>query len=384
MNDSEMASIGLQQSISNSAFNASEMIKTAIAPVQTNMAKSIINGLKPAWDTAAKAASRPFQDVLKQQQETVLRMFQAPENASIGMPESSFSLLKNRWHQLVILGNGFDLECGLHSKFIDFACPRLSIIDSNSGSVFKKTNQFVTNHDLTVWDLILYNEPQNNWSDIESAIERWITTRNTDVETSCAIIANILNNQKDGLVNTFLSSFSSDTAKTQKLVARFLRPLFETQHTWTASEVANILFSELNKLESAFSDYLCREVSRNENYAQSALDLLDRMLVTELPDEAYNDVTASLLDFNYTNPLIGVANPSKPYSGKRPFPTLVNIHGSLREKTSFSASMALSIWMNRSFFLLRKLTVFFPWIIQTRQNSYKRILRVVLKMIPPP
>lgn len=292
--------------------------------MQTNMTKSIINGMKPALNTVAKSASQPFQDVFKQEQETVSRMFQVPEIAS----SPSFSLPKNQWHQLIILGNGFDLECGLHSKFIDFARPRLSKIDINSGSVLKNTNQFVIEHGLTVWDLILYSEPQNYWSDIESAIERWMTTRNADGQTFCAIIAYILNNQKD----TFLSTgLSSDTAKTQKLVARFIRPLFDTQHIWTAPEVANILFSELNKLESAFSDYLCREVNGNEDYARNALDLLDRMLVTELPDETYNDVTASLLDFNYTYPLSGVVNPAKSYSEKRPFPTLVNIHGSLRK-----------------------------------------------------
>lgn len=29
-------------------------------------------------------------------------------------------MLKTTQHQLIVLGNGFDLECGLHSRFADF------------------------------------------------------------------------------------------------------------------------------------------------------------------------------------------------------------------------------------------------------------------------
>jgi hypothetical protein len=38
--------------------------------------------------------------------------------------------LKERWHQLAVIGNGFDLECGLPSKFSDFAARRESMLES--------------------------------------------------------------------------------------------------------------------------------------------------------------------------------------------------------------------------------------------------------------
>lgn len=105
-----------------------------------------------------------------------------------------------------------------------------------------------------IWDLILCNDSQDYWYDIESAIKYWIVSHDDNGKTPRSRIMNILNSQKDTLPRTILSAFSSDTAQTEKLIARFIRPLFEARHTWTTSEVANILLSELNKLEKAFSD----------------------------------------------------------------------------------------------------------------------------------
>lgn len=112
---------------------------------------------------------------------------------------------------------------------------------------------------------------------------------------------------------------------------RFLSALPEAPSIWTASEVANRLLSELNKLENDFSDYLRKEVDGNDVYARKAFDLLNQILMSELPDKDHYNGFASLLDFNYTNPLTGFDDSAERHSGERPFPTLVNIHGSLRE-----------------------------------------------------
>lgn len=34
-------------------------------------------------------------------------------------------------HQLLILGNGFDITCGLNSRFVQFFRPRMVVIDKN-------------------------------------------------------------------------------------------------------------------------------------------------------------------------------------------------------------------------------------------------------------
>lgn len=65
--------------------------------------------------------------------ESIARMIQSSEEKTedygTKFLEDSMSLisksqisdmLKTTQHQLIVLGNGFDLECGLHSRFADF------------------------------------------------------------------------------------------------------------------------------------------------------------------------------------------------------------------------------------------------------------------------
>lgn len=59
------------------------------------------------------------------------------------------------WHQLIILGNGFDLQCGLHSQFSDFFGPRLETIAAIPDSTRQTWSDLVANSGLTLWDFIL-------------------------------------------------------------------------------------------------------------------------------------------------------------------------------------------------------------------------------------
>jgi hypothetical protein len=343
MTDSRTAKNKFQQSISNPAFDTLGMVKTATAPIQASMTKSIANIMKPSLATLNAAASKPL-DMLKQQQETISRMFRSPETPSIKIPRPSASLSKeqwsspkDQWHQLIVLGNGFDLECGLHSKFSDFEESRLKLLHPSSEDLEKSDKsiaQYAHDSGLTAWDVILDDKSQYPWSDIELAIEQWVAKTNAIRESRCSKVAEILNHAAGAQVEQYLNSCSyplSWIGTPEERVAQFLYVIGNQRAQWTSSLVSQLLLAELYKMEQAFSLYLLNEVDGNGDYAQNALDLLNQMLMTELPDEDYYDVTASLLDFNYTNPLIGADNSAESYSRKRPFPTLVNIHGSLRE-----------------------------------------------------
>lgn len=82
MTDSRTTKNKFQQLISNPAFDTSGMVKTATAPIQDSMTKSIANIMKPSLATLNAATSKPLQDILKQQ-ETISRMFHSPETPSI-------------------------------------------------------------------------------------------------------------------------------------------------------------------------------------------------------------------------------------------------------------------------------------------------------------
>ena len=85
---------------------------------------------------------------------------------------------KSSWHQLLIIGNGFDLECGLRSRFIDFFSSRIktpqrdSTVDDND---VVRTPEELVSEFPTIWDLILRNNQDANWFDIEKTIEMWVS-----------------------------------------------------------------------------------------------------------------------------------------------------------------------------------------------------------------
>lgn len=77
-------------------------------------------------------------------------------------------------NQLLILGNGFDLECNLQSRFVDYFKTRegkpwlLPII------IKWRENP---NDPENVWDHIFLREKESNpgdWKDVESLILKWI------------------------------------------------------------------------------------------------------------------------------------------------------------------------------------------------------------------
>lgn len=80
-------------------------------------------------------------------------------------------------HHLIVIGNGFDLSCGLASSFKDFFEPRMKTIDSLVTEEGACDNKAINARGLTAWDLILRSRKDMearafnvNWCDIETAI----------------------------------------------------------------------------------------------------------------------------------------------------------------------------------------------------------------------
>ena len=66
---------------------------------------------------------------------------------------------KTSWHQLLIIGNGFDLECGLNSSFRDFfSTEREPLIPARflyEDDYYDTWKESASNSNLTLWDFIL-------------------------------------------------------------------------------------------------------------------------------------------------------------------------------------------------------------------------------------
>lgn len=85
--------------------------------------------------------------------------------------------MTNLAHQLLILGNGFNLNCGLTSQFQDFFGPRIEILKGAVSLKGEALTDYCSEKSLTAWDLNLLQRQEllearglNNWYDVESAI----------------------------------------------------------------------------------------------------------------------------------------------------------------------------------------------------------------------
>lgn len=87
-------------------------------------------------------------------------------------------------HQLIVLGNGFDLQCGLHSRFVDFFEERLQRIDRYEFPLSSTAVEKFKAEGLTFWDLLLKERRElrskryvADWSDIERMISETVEMR---------------------------------------------------------------------------------------------------------------------------------------------------------------------------------------------------------------
>lgn len=96
------------------------------------------------------------------------------------------------FHQLLVLGNGFDLECGLASTFADFELPRLGSLEHAGGNPGLPEQEgqgqsqatpsgqddvtfYLDTRGITVWDLILREyRKERSWFDVESTMGDWL------------------------------------------------------------------------------------------------------------------------------------------------------------------------------------------------------------------
>ena len=234
-------------------------------------------------------------------------------------------------HQLLIIGNGFDLACGLKSSFADFFAPRIEAILKKSteegSSVYAAQMLASATNDLgyTVWDLVVIKRTKNLsavdrgilWADFESMIEEQLVMRSSRAGLSKR---NLIDQMADDVSDRF-SSKSSSISKRKVLNAEAAYLANELGHRSISNEEAHqFYYDELKRLEAQFLDYLKAEVVENRaGYLVRAQRLLDILIDQSESEKSSSVSTISLLNFNYTDPTMGYHDVN-----------LTNIHGSLR------------------------------------------------------
>ncbi|MFW8666004.1 AbiH family protein [Enterococcus entomosocium] len=261
----------------------------------------------------------------------------------------------------LVIGNGFDLHCGLNSSYGDYFETKFTKEVKDFLDDLKKDYESLKNlskynrlepmpifshiyfknpeinrrkikkmfdlaapvsnlpipsnlNDLSFWDLLFYfqkDDIPNEWNDIEKRIKSFvgkeIYLNNCFRPIGESSIYNLVS-------STFYNYFDND---------RFLK--FDDE--------ISFLKKELDLLEKHFSQYLLKNKSSKKNYISDSINFANKLLDMEGLKEAD---TINILNFNYTNPFekkyilnhyskTGIAHPHVVLHVR-------NIHGTLEEE----------------------------------------------------
>ena len=208
-----------------------------------------------------------------------------------------------KYYQLLILGNGFDVHCGLQSRYKDFF--RNALLDT-IGEPFglRQLRASVSGF----WENLLleyhkaYSDVDYKWCDIETIIKNTlISTFYIDKQMSICVWKNALQSTKSG-------SDSDDATKTirnsiiqyiYKYCMRFFYNVLSQQKAYSDDELLQLLIAhilqELYNFEQRFCKYIKSNIVNpknskelNEKYIVNAMNLLATL--TGFTDMRYENI----------------------------------------------------------------------------------------------
>jgi len=262
---------------------------------------------------------------------------------------------------IVILGNGFDLQCGLKSDYKNFyndcVSKKSQFYDFIKKDIVGKTRfvQHSTYHidnensyfiirdyvsgnintlqldDVSTWEVILTilsanhfeNENEIYWKDIEGYISDFLTIiddRNININYLGLVIQRIQNhesiNESDliyyklafSIIELFKIERTDLAFNTSK---KYLNNFISSKDSF---ELYRFMLNELYRFEFKLSEYLCHIYNENKTKYESYAEQLFRLITGDTSD----DTSKYILSFNYTLPKVKIAN----LNG-------VNVHGSI-------------------------------------------------------
>lgn len=240
--------------------------------------------------------------------------------------------------QLIVLGNGFDLACGLKSSYADFFQQRFSelfcdgksknfeeievILKEKRDSIlfsisnrkreitdiygadrecdyFKDcSNKWSSNTGLTRWDIIflfaqLCIGKETNlyeWQDVELIILEAVS-----IALGKKYISRVSYKEKVSI------GYSSGNGRS--VFADLIYYISRVSSINNSSEIANELLNELKKFEAIFSKYIAKQVdinNSNSKYINNALDLYERISKYSNNKTNSSNDQVDVLSFNYS------------------------------------------------------------------------------------
>jgi len=196
---------------------------------------------------------------------------------------------------LIAIGNGFDLNCGLKSSFYDYICQSMSgfndvekvcrLIFVNKLDVFFDSIKSATknNKSCSAWDILFFvfylEKPDEKylWCNVEDDIRK-------------SLFENLNNfswNHVYEQIHSNLILFNESG-----LLAYFMIARYGFNSTTSEKDFYGILLEELHLFEKNFSKYLNSQISNTNAYSEKCNKLFEKI--------GGNNTNTKLISFNYT------------------------------------------------------------------------------------
>lgn len=246
---------------------------------------------------------------------------------------------------LYLIGNGFDLACGLPSRYSDYFNNRFSAFSdfqkNKPTAIDALEKELHTNGCKNIpsaWFFVFaFYHDQNksrcvsSWKDVESIIERFISGR--DPYTNELNISTC--RAKFDHESISLTSKASDAAT---LIREYELLQNSDQFQNNNIDIYKLFLKELKSFEADFRKYLSDVVKESSSYEEQSDQLFKEIAEARTPIQEESSIIGSVggsmirsvrndqyvLSFNFTNPLLL----SRSYS-------FANIHGSLLDENGF-------------------------------------------------
>jgi len=274
---------------------------------------------------------------------------------------------------LIVLGNGFDLKCGVRSTYKNFFDARISKeVEEKLESFFTKLDlsfsyrslsfnqdeeydgynihenvyNLITDAKLTFWDLLFVAnkdlKPMRNWHNVEQNMLDIL--KEIDLSRNYSNLGQHMTKGIPGLRRELKSSIQISLIKCS-ILAYYVIP---KERYRSKKNLDDFLLSELIEFESSFSKYLEDKILETYEYSYVS-ELLIRKIIGE--DNSIDDVEA--LSFNYTEPSCLRSK-------------ITNVHGKLRNNNIIFGIDQDEISPNS---LIYKYTKTFRKMVQIKKNN---------------
>lgn len=232
--------------------------------------------------------------------------------------------------ELIILGNGFDISCGLKSRYADFYNYRYT------PSFLDKIEDFYTNDsqsdtDINFWDVVLASQHiegvlNADWKDIESLLTKYLEL----VYKHDTYLNKWFSHYEKPWEKDFSGKDPSISYEDHLTIVALARILHRQYRKYFSSEigdkvqpqisVADVLMTELSKYEASFRKYLQQELKENKDYIYKCEDKINKIVKEDKSNlEASSpSLRFNILTFNYTTPFKKICK-------------IKNVHGSLED-----------------------------------------------------